>query len=243
MTDVEHRVAAVEARLESAFALDARLKTIEGDLRKLKGGSSLRDWLQTLGPYIGGLIVLFVGFWIKDSVTLALQREQLDLSYVQQMRDLIKDFDESNTQAAADANAVGLAMYGKYAVLPLVERLEVGGDVVPLAAQRGLRLVGIEHAADACPKFRAVINDRARRFKWQTHKTLIKVIGQSECPDARADLESYRAALAQLGSDDTRLHAFAQRYSVEEGFDAESVAALKVEIERALAIISPQVKT
>ena len=79
MTDVEQRVAAVEARLESAFALDARLKTIEGDLRKVKGGSSLRDWLQTLGPYIGGLVVLFVGFWIKDSVQLALTREQLNL--------------------------------------------------------------------------------------------------------------------------------------------------------------------
>lgn len=225
MTDVEQRVAAVEARLD-----------------KLKG-SGLREWLQTLGPYLGGLVVLLVGFWIKDSVTIALQREQLDLNYVQQMRDLIKAFDEADTQSTADANAVGLAMYGKYAILPLVERLEGGGDVVPLAAQRGLRMVGTEHAVEACPKFRAVINDRARRFKWQTHKTLIKVIGQSECADARADLQTYGTALAKLGSDDQRLHAFAQRYSVDDGFDAESVAALTREIERALAILDPQVKT
>lgn len=225
MADVEQRVAAVEARLD-----------------KLKG-SGLREWLQTLGPYLGGLVVLLVGFWIKDSVTIALQREQLDLNYVQQMRDLIKAFDEADTQSAADANAVGLAMFGKYAILPLVERLEGGGDVVPLAAQRGLRMVGTEHAEEACPKFRAVINDRARRFKWQTHKTLIKVIGQSECADARGDLQTYRAAVAQLGSDDQRLRAFAQRYSVDDGFDAESVAALTREIERALAILDPQVKT
>lgn len=225
MTDVEQRVAAVEARLD-----------------KLKG-SGLREWMQTLGPYLGGLVVLLVGFWIKDSVTIALQREQLDLNYVQQMRDLIKAFDEADTQSTADANAVGLAMYGKYAILPLVERLEGGGDVVPLAAQRGLRMVGTEHAVEACPKFRAVINDRARRFKWQTHKTLIKVIGQSECADARADLQTYGAALAKLGSDDQRLQAFAQRYSVDDGFDAESVAALTREIERALAILDPQVKT
>jgi hypothetical protein len=225
MADIEQRVAAVEARLD-----------------KLKG-SGLREWLQTLGPYLGGLVVLLVGFWIKDSVTIALQRQQLDLNYVQQMRDLIKAFDEADTQSTADANAVGLAMYGKYAILPLVERLEGGGDVVPLAAQRGLRMVGSEHAVEACPKFRAVINDRARRFKWQTHKTLIKVIGQSECADARADLQTYRAALAQLGSDDQRLHAFAQRYSVDDGFDAESVAALTRELERALAILDPQVKT
>lgn len=242
MTDVEQRVAAVEARLESAFALDARLKTIEGDLRKVKGGSSLRDWLQTLGPYVGGLVVLFVGYWIKDSVTLALEREKLNLAYAQQMPALIKAFDESDSQQVADRNAVALAMYGRYAISPLLERLELGGDVLPIAAARGLRIVGFQDSAEACPTFRRVINDRTRGYKWQTHKTLIRVIGQSECADARADLESYRAGLAQLGSDDTKLQAFAQRYSTADGFDAETVASLTSEIDRALAIIG-QVKT
>lgn len=242
MTDVEQRVAAVEARLESAFALDARLKTIEGDLRKVKGGSSLRDWLQTLGPYLGGLVVLLVGYWIKDSVQLALQREQLNLAYAQQMPGLIKSFDDSSTQQVADGNAVALAMYGRYAIVPLLERLELGGDVLPLAAQRGLRIIGFQDSLAACPTFRRVINDHTRRFKWQTHKTLIRVIGQSECVDARADLESYRAALVQLGSDETRLQAFARRYVIAEEFDAESVDALTGEIDRALEIIR-QVKT
>jgi hypothetical protein len=242
MTDVEQRVAAVEARLESAFALDARLKTIEGDLRKVKGGSGVRDWLQTLGPYAGGLVVLLVGFWIKDSVTLALEREKLNLAYAQQMPALIKAFDESDTQPVADLNAVALAMYGKYSISPLLERLELGGDVLPMAAQRGLRIVGFQDSVEACPTFRRVINDRTRRFKWQTHKTLIRIIGQSECADARADLESYRGALRQLGSDDAKLQAFAQRYSTADGFDAETVAALTSEIDRALAIIR-QVKT
>jgi len=242
MTDVEQRVAAVEARLESAFALDARLKAIEGDLRKVKGGSSLRDWLQTLGPYVGGLVVLFVGYWIKDSVTLALEREKLNLAYAQQMPALIKAFDESESDQVADRNAVALAMYGRYAISPLLERLELGGDVLPFAAARGLRIIGFQDSAAACPTFRRVINDHTRRFKWLTHKALIRLIGQSECADARADLESYRAALAQLGADDTKLRAFAQRYSTADGFDAETVAALTSEIDRALAIIH-QVKT
>lgn len=243
MTDVEQRVAAVEARLESAFALDARLKTIEGDLRKVKGGSSLRDWLQTLGPYLGGLVVFFVGWWVKDSVQIALQRAQLDLGYAEKMRDLVKDFDESNTPLIADRNAIGLAMFGKYAILPLVERLESGGDVLPLAAERGLRLVGFQDPVEACPRFRRIIDDHARRFSWQTHKTLIRVIGQSECTDARADLESYRAALAQLGSDEAGLKTFAKRYSVAAGFDAESVATLTGEIDQALTIlVSSKVK-
>jgi hypothetical protein len=242
MSDVEQRVAAVEARLESAFALDARLKTIEGDMRKLKGGSSVRDWLQTLGPYVGGLVVLLVGFAIKDSVTLALEREKLDLVYAQQMPALIKSLDESDSPEVADRNALALAMYGKYAISPFLERLEIGGDVLPLAAERGLRLVGFQDSAQACPTFLRVINDRTRRFTWQTHRTLIRVIGQSECADARADLETYRAALAQASKDDSRLQAFARRYVTPDGFDLESVAALTSAIDGALAIIR-QVKT
>lgn len=241
MADVEQRIAAVEARVASAFALDARLEAIEGDVRKLKS-SSLRDWLQTLGPYAAGLIVLLVGFWIKDSVTLALQREQLDLEYVKHMRDLIKDFDEANTPSAANANAIGLAMYGKHAILPLVERLE-GGDVAPLAAERGLRLVGSEHPALSCPKFAGVINDRARRYKWQTHKTLIKVMGQSGCVESRGELEAYRAALAKVSPDAGSLLEFAAaRYSETADFDHGSVESLLGEIDRALSILTPQVE-
>ena len=238
MADVEQRIAAVEQRIESAFALDARLKTLESDVRKLRS-SSLREWVQTLGPYVSGLVVLLVGFWIKDSVTLALQPEQLDLEYVKQMRDLIQDFDEADSQAAADANAVGLAMYGKYAIIPLVERLE-GGDVAPLAAERGLRLVGGNDPKAACPKFVGVITDQARRFKWQTHKTMIKVIGQSACMDARPALEAYAAQLKRLGGDANAIAQFAKRYSEREGFDAESAASLSREIETALEILDAQ---
>jgi hypothetical protein len=238
MADVEQRIAAIEQRVESAFALDARLKALESDVRKLRS-SSLRDWAQTLGPYVSGLVVLLVGFSIKDSVTLALQREQLDLEYVKQMRDLIQDFDEANSQAAADANAVGLAMYGKYAIIPLVERLE-GGDVAPLAAERGLRLVGGDDPAAACPKFIAVITDRARRFKWQTHKTMIKVIGQSSCTDAGPALEAYGAQLTSLGGDATAVAQFARRYAEKEGFDVESAASLQREVETALEILASQ---
>lgn len=241
MSDVEERVAAVEVRVEQAFAIDARLKSLEGEVRKLKGGSGLRDWVQTLGPYVSGLVVLLVGFWIKDSVTLALQREQLDLEYVKQMRDLIKDFDQAPNQAEADADAVGLAMYGQHAIIPLVERLE-GGDVAPLAAERGLGLIGSNAPQLACPKFVNVVSDRARRFKWQTHKTLIKVIGRSACVDAMPVLQKYHDELHALGGDATKIATFARRYSEVESFDVDSVDSLGREIDTAVEILGLQVK-
>ena len=241
MSDIEQRIAAIEARVEQAFAIDTRLKSLEGDVRKLKGGSGLRDWVQTLGPYISGVVVLLVGFWIKDSVTLALQREQLDLEYVKQMRDLIKDFDQAPNQAEADADAVGLAMYGQHAIIPLVERLE-GGDVAPLAAERGLGLIGSNAPQVACPKFVSVVADRARRFKWQTHKTMIKVIGRSACVQAAPVLLEYRNALKALGSDAVKTTAFARRYSEAESFDIDSAASLVNEIDTTLEILDAQAK-
>lgn len=241
MADVEQRIAAVEARVESAFALDARLKTIEGDLRKLKS-SSLRDWLQTLGPYVAGLIVLLVGYWIKDSVTLALEREKLDLSTATSIRDLVRDFDKAEDADVAYANAMALVLYGKYAILPLVMRLEHPDSSLAIAAERGLFTVGAEYPAEACPKFVAVINDPGRRFRWLTHATIIRVMGHSGCVKNVGELLAYRAALERLTSDEDVLSEFARRYSQTEGFDGSSVLSLMSRIDNALEILTPQVE-
>jgi len=242
MTDTEQQIAELQARVENVFAIDARLKALDADIRKLKPSSGVRDWLQTLGPYVSGLIVLLVGFWIKDSVTIALQRETLDLAYVTQMRDLAKGVDDSSTQPAADANAMWLAMYGKHAINPLVERLE-SGDVVHLAAERGLMLIGSSDQKATCPIFAALAMDKGRRFTWSTQKTMIKVIGQSGCVSAIRMLEDYKSQLAGLGTDDKKLANFALRFSESKGVDGETVAALIDEIDEALQILKPQVQS
>lgn len=239
MAESDTRIAMLEAKLENALAIDARLEKLESQLGTLQGGSSVRDWLQTLGPYLAGLVVLFVGYSIKDSVELALNRERLDLQYVVEMRDLIKDFDQAQDQQTADADAVGLAMYGKHAIIPLVERLEAG-DVASIAAERGLRLIGGNDRESACPAFMAVINDRTRRYTWQTHKTMIKVIGQCGCPEAGRQLQSYRANLVAAKGDPVAMSVFARRYSQADAFDVESVASLGGEIEIALEILAAQ---
>ncbi|HYM33948.1 MAG TPA: hypothetical protein VET48_01060 [Steroidobacteraceae bacterium] len=240
MTDTEQQIAELKARLDNVFAIDARLKSLDADVRKLKS-SGLRDWLQTLGPYVSGVIVLLVGFWIKDSVTLALQREQLDLAYVTQMRDLAKAVDEASTQPAADSNAVWLAMYGKHAINPLVERLE-SGDVAHLAAERGLILIGSNDPQAACPLLAGLAMDKGHRFTWSTQKTLIKVIGQSGCIKSIPMLAAYKVQLAALGTDEKKLAQFAARFSETKGFDAESVTAISDEIDEALEILKSQVQ-
>jgi hypothetical protein len=239
VTDTNQRIADLEARVESALAIDARFKAVDSELAELKK-SGVRGWLHAIAPFATSLALLLVGYWLNDSVKAAMAREQLDLDYVKDMRDLIKDFDASTTQPVADANAIGLAMYGKYAILPLVQRLE-GGDVANLAAEKGLVLVGSNDPSAACPKFAAIIDDKGRRFPWQTHKTIVKVMGQSACLKTIPDIAAYKVELTALGGDAQSLSKFAQRYSQPEGFDGESIANLRKQIDTTLDILKSQV--
>ena len=239
MTDTDERLARLEHKLEQAFALDARLHTLEEAVRKQQPRSGLRDWMQTLGPYLSGVVVLVIGFWLKDSVSLALQREQLDLAYVKDVRDLIQGFDSSTEQPSADANAIALAMYGEFAIVPLFERLQ-GGDVAQLAAERGLRLIGANDPATACPRFTKLLRDPSRRYTWQTHKTVVRLIGASECVPSIAVLQAYVTELDQAAAAPERLAAFAARFSNAQSVDVESTDILKQQAVEALAILRLQ---
>jgi hypothetical protein len=233
------RLSNLELKVESAMALDARLKALEDGLKQLKPRSSLRDWIQTLGPYLSGLIILIVGFWLKDSVTMAFQREQLDLSYVKDVRELIENFDKATEQSSADTNAIALAMYGKFALVPLIERLETG-DVAKIAAERGLRLVGANQPEAACPRFANLLDDPSPRFTWQTHKTIIRLLGSSGCIQDIGLLETYVVALDQAAADATELAKFASRFSNPGVIDAETVDSLRTAAMDALTILKLQ---
>jgi len=239
------RLSSLEQKVESAFALDSRLKAIDTRLGALDEAvkkprrASVRDWIQTFGPYLTGLVVLIVGFWLKDSVALGFQREQLDLNYVMDVRELIESFDKATEQSSADTNAIALAMYGKFALVPLIERLE-GGDVAKIAAERGLRLVGANQPEAACPRFANILDDPSPRFAWQTHKTIIRLLGASECLEAIDLLENYTVTLDQAAADAKDLAKFATRFSNPGVFDVEAVDSLKTVATDAVTILKLQ---
>ena len=235
MSNNKRKVESFEIPQPEGYVLDARLRSIESDLRKAKQ-SNIRDWLGTLGPYVTGVAVVAMGWLINDSVTHALQREQLDLDYITEMRDLIKDYDEAKGTNQT-SYTVALAMFGAHAIPPLLKRLEIS-DLAG-SAEDGLRIIGSEHPDRACPVFSNVISDQARRFRWQTHKAMIEIIGQSSCVDAIDDLKRYLTDLNNLGASDQEMSEFAtNRYSEDPGFDAADVEALQERINKALEILS-----
>jgi hypothetical protein len=233
------RLSNLELKVESAMALDARLKALEEGLKQLRPRSSLRDWIQTLGPYLSGLIILIVGFWLKDSVSMAIQRDQVDFSYVKDVRELIQNFDKATEQSTADTNAIALAMYGKFALVPLIERLE-SGDVSKIAAERGLRLVGANHPEAACPRFANSLDDPSPRFTWQTHKAMIRLLGASGCEQDIGLLERYVVTLDRAAAEAAELPKFATRFSNPGVVDAETVDSLKTTASDALTILKLQ---
>jgi hypothetical protein len=236
----DQRIGQLEARLEGAFAIDGRLKALESEVSGLKK-SSVSDWLRALGPFASSLALLFVGYWINDSVKHALDRETLDLAYVTQMRDFIKEFDASTAEASANGNAIGLAMFGRHAIMPLIERLN-GTDFANIAAEKGLLLIASNDPVVACPQFTVVINDRGRRFPWQTHKAIIRVLGHAECRQSIPDLNAYKALLSQLRTDISAITTFSHRYSAPAAFNGESVTSLLQEIDAALEILDAKDK-
>ena len=136
------------------------------------------------------------------------------------VRDLIKGFDTATDQTSADSNAIALAMYGRFAIVPLLERLQSGGDVAPLAAERGLMLVGSNEPAAACKAFARVLRDPAPRYPWQTHKAVIRLMGMSGCVPGMPALDACLAELQTL-DDPKKLTDFAQRFSTPSAFDVE----------------------
>jgi hypothetical protein len=233
--DSDQRLSVLEQKVEAWLVLDARLKAIEDSLKKLNPRSSVRDWIQTLSPFITAIAVFVIGFVLKDSVTQALDREKLDLSYVTNVRELIQGFDKAQEQSAADSNAIALAMYGKFSLVPLIERLQ-GGDVAQLAAERGLRIVGASDPAASCAAFTRILVDPARRYTWQTHKAIARLMGASDCVPSISVLETYLADLQAAGNPE-KLAVFARRFSNQDAFDAENVDGFTSQLADAAAIL------
>jgi hypothetical protein len=238
MMEPDERLSILEQKVDSWLLLDARLKAVEDSVKKINPNpkSSLKDWIQTLSPLVTALVIFGIGFVLKDSVTQALARETLDLTYVTNVRDLIKGFDTAQEQTTADSNAIALAMYGKVAIVPLIERLQ-GGDVAQLAAERGLRIIGDSSPAAACAAFIRILRDPARQYSWQTHEAVIRLVGFSECVPYMSVLEQYLVD-ARAVTDPERLTSFTHRFSNANAFDRSNIDELRQYVEDALVILN-----
>lgn len=221
---------------EAAAAREARLGHVEQELKKLQ--PTRKDgWekLQAVTPMVSGLLVVIVGYFLTGSVTNAIQRQQLQLSNVTEMRDLLAQLDTADT-GQAEAAAFTLSAFGRPAVPALMAALIAGGEVRAPAAERALRAIGLADPGAVCEATRKIIDNRTGRFSWVSHLSAVRLLGDLECRQARASVEAYAQALGAVRAP-ADLAAFTSRVDPDPPLDLGAVEQLKTETERALRML------
>jgi hypothetical protein len=152
------------------------------------------DMLAALTPLISGVVVAAVGYYLTGSVTNALNREQLNLSNVTEMRALLLSLQGPKPEEW-QAAAFTLSAFGVPAVPPLISALTVGDEVRSPYIETALRGIGLSHPAAVCTPMTAVLDNHTGRFTWLMHKSAIRLIGDLECRDAVPVLRRYAAVI------------------------------------------------
>lgn len=241
MTGVDERLANVEAQLEQLKpSLSARITALEEAstarvVEPRSAGARFLAWMGSEAPkLVAAAVMLFLTWGIKDSVDQAVSRQQLQLSFTKEMQaQLEKMADPNASKTDIERAALLMAAYGEPAVLPLLDELRYG-DLRANGAEAGLRYLALVDPQGLCRVLPRVLTNRTRQFGWNTHLRVIRLIGESGCKDAGADLRRYRDAL-QGARDEAASAAFFER--VADSPKADQVEQLDQALRRSLRLV------
>lgn len=181
--------------------VEERVDKLEQSLAELK--KKRRDgWdkFQAISPFLTAVVVAVLGFMLNQTVSRALQEQQLLVSNVKEMRDLLLQLgSEDVTKEKAETTALALAAFGRYAIPPLISVLDVGGEVRGPAAETGLRAVGLTDRDAACERMAVVSGDRNGVYTWTTHRFAIRVLGELGCVQAAGDIQALGSLVRRAG--------------------------------------------
>jgi hypothetical protein len=218
---------------------------LKGDgILKGEETSKTKDWwdkfgilAQAVGPVVAALLVLIIGFQIKDSVDLGLRERQLEISSAQGMHNLIAELQRDGlTRDKADAAAIALTAFGRSSLAPLINELNIGSTHAKLAAEKALFMIGVSHPRATCEILERTLNNHNQQFSWSAHRSIIRLLGQVDCRDAVESLEKYRA-LVQDSSQEGR-EAYGQVVAGDSTPTVENINALQKEIKSALDLLN-----
>jgi len=195
--------------------------------------SRLLGWMGAEAPkLLASVVLLVLGFWIKDSVDLAIKQRQLDLSYTKEMLALLQKLTEEEDLGRLNNAAVVLASFGEPALPALLMELR-RPDLHALAATRGLEALAVREPQTLCRVLPPLLLKRNQHYDLGAHRTLVGLIGDNGCAQALPQLRRYRdlvdAAVAG------RPEALRQRIGGEVAAPAEAWPRLKQAVDEAIA--------
>ena len=193
----------------------------------------LLGWMGAEAPkLIASIVVLVLGFWIKDSVDLAIKQRQLDLSYAKEMLAVLQKLTEEEDLAKLKNGAVVLASFGEPALPALLTELR-RSDVHALAAVRGLEAMAVREPETLCRVLPPLLLKRNQHYDITAHRALLALVGDNGCTKALPQLRRYRelAAAAQAG----RPQELEQRIGGKIAAPADDYPRLVQAVEQAIA--------
>ncbi|WP_422012155.1 hypothetical protein [Roseateles sp.] len=152
----------------------------------------LLGWMGAEGPkLLASIVVLVLGFWIKDSVDLAIKQRQLDLSYTKEMLALLQQLTQEDDLGKLNNAAVVLASFGEPALPALLMELR-RPDLHAVAATRGLEAMAVREPDTLCRVLPPLLLKRNQHYDLTAHRALLGLIGDNGCRKALPQLRRYR---------------------------------------------------
>lgn len=152
----------------------------------------LLGWMGAEAPkLLASVVVLVLGFWIKDSVDLAVKQGQLNLSYTKEMLVVLQKLTEEEDIGKLYNSAVLLASFGEPALPALLMELR-RTDLHAVAATRGLEAMAVRDPELLCRVLPPLLLKRNQHYDIGAHRTLVGLIGDNGCRKALPQLRRYR---------------------------------------------------
>lgn len=202
----EDRLARIEAELEKLKpSLSDRLEKLEKTAAEKPSGRWQRfsKWMgPALPTLITSIVMLVLGYWIKDSVDIAIKQQTLQLSYVKEMKEqLVAMATESDPDAVKRA-AVVIAAFGEPALLPLMNELRFGGNR-ELGAVSGLSALAFMHPQAVCGGVMRVLKSPTQPLSWEGHAAAAQTLAAANCSEALPVLQAHVTLLAPVADGGT----------------------------------------
>lgn len=189
--NLDSRVSDSQTRL-----LHLRLDALEKDVARITSSRNILSKLKEIAAIVTPLILAAISLYVTHAITGAMERERLELDHLTAMRDLMVKLGSADTgPAEAEATAVSLAAFGPTAIVPLIHELQADGSVGPLAAEEGLRAVAFRYPESTCDQLIKVMENRSGLFYWQTHRSVIRLMGDIGCSRAGPLLNDLKTIL------------------------------------------------
>lgn len=179
-------------------AIEARLGQLEASPPEARGrlarifGSLAPAWPQLLSS----VVMLVLGFAVKDSVDLAIRQQQLQQNFAAGARSGLEKMSvEGADPEATKQAAVVVAAFGSAAVMPLVNELRAGGNRT-VGAEAGLSALTLTEPDAVCRTLGRALAHSGQWLNAEAYMATVRTLALADCLPALAVLRDHRTRLS-----------------------------------------------